>query len=214
MQDQHGLLFLGQRSDGLADKFSCLVLFPSGLGIVRVRCHKGLFTPALVFEPAMEFPPPAEFPVIPIEVPAAVDGDSVNPGGDKAIVPEFSGRLINLEKHFLGDVLAILRVVEQTGTQAKDFILKTIDEHFEGAEVFFCDSPQQFPVVYRLRNLDFGTPLNQMQKAVLFYYRHRGYKKPSPGFFPEFYAVKGLSKFDTRIWIIYDNMFIFQYRIK
>jgi len=194
MQDQHGLLFLGQRSDGLADEFSCLVLFPGGLGIVRVRCPKGLFTPALVFEPAMEFSPPAEFPIITIEVPAAVDGDSVNPGGDETIVPEFSGRSINLEKNFLGDVLAILRVVEQTGTQAKDFILKTIDEHFEGAEVFFCDSPQQFPVVYRLRNLDFGTPLNQMQKAVLFYHRHRGLKILSPRYFSELQVLKRAQK--------------------
>src|SRR4030042_6080536 len=162
----------------------------------------------------MEFSPEAEFPVVAPEFPAAVNGDPINPGGDEAIVTEFSGRSINLEKNVLSDIFGILAVVEQTGTQAKDFVLKTIDEHFEGPEVFFCDSPQQFPVVYRLRNLDFGPPLNQMQKAVLFYYRHRGYKKPSPGFFREFYAVKGLSKFDTRIWIIYDNMFIFQYRIK
>ena len=162
MQDKHGLLFLGQRSDGLADEFLYLVLFPSGLGIVRVRSHKELFTPVLVFEPAMEFSPPAEFPVIPIEVPAAVDGDSVNPGGDEAIMPELSGRSINMEKNVLSHILGILAVVEQTGTKAKDFISKTIDEHFEGVDVFFCDFLQQFPVVYRLRNLDFGTPLNQI----------------------------------------------------
>jgi len=192
-------LFLGQRSDGLVDELSCLVLSPGRFGVVRVGRNKGLFIPALFFEPEMKFSPSAEFPVIAIEIPAAVDGNSVDPGGDKGIVPELSGRLINLEKHFLSDVLAILRVVEQAGTQDKDFILKTIDEHFEGAQVLFRDSPQQFPVVYRLRNLDFGTPLNQVQNALLFYYRHRGFKKPSLGFFAEFRSFKGLSWLDTRI---------------
>ena len=61
-----------------------------------------------------------------------------------------------------GRHLRHLRVIEQTEAEVQDFVLKAIDEYFEGSVVLFCDSPQQFPVVYRLRNLDFDTPLNQI----------------------------------------------------
>ena len=77
-------------------------------------------------------------------------------------MPEFSRRLINLKEYLLGDIFGILRVIEQTEAEVQDFVLKAIDEYFEGSVVLFCDSPQQFPVVYRLRNLDFDTPLNQI----------------------------------------------------
>jgi hypothetical protein len=162
MQDKHGLLFLGQRSNGLPDEFFCLVLVPGGLGIVCLRCRKDRIVPADVLKLPTEPSPPPEFPVIAIEIPAAVEDDPIDPSGNEAIVPEFSRRLINLKEYLLGDIFGILRVIEQTEAEVQDFVLKAIDEYFEGSVVLFCDSPQQFPVVYRLRNLDFGTPLNQI----------------------------------------------------
>lgn len=164
MEDEHRLLLLGQQSDRLPDEFSRLVHCPGGRGVVPVGRHEARPAPVLVFEAAAEFSPPPEFPVIAVKVPAAVDGDPVNPGGDAAIVPEGPGRLIHLKKNVLGDVLDILRVAEQAGAQAEDSALKSIDENLESAEVFGRGPPQQFPVVHRFRSLDFGTPLDQAQK--------------------------------------------------
>jgi len=165
MEDEHGLLLLGQRSDRLPDEFSRLVHCPGGRGVDPVGRHEARPAPTLVFEPAAEFSPPPEFPVIAIEVPAAVDGDPINPGGDAAIVPEGPGRFIHLEKNVLGDVLGILRVAEQAGAKAENSVLKAIDENLEGAKVFGRDSPQQFPIIDRFRNLNRGTPLNQVNQA-------------------------------------------------
>jgi hypothetical protein len=166
MEDEHGLLLLGQRGNCFSDELSRLVHGQGGRGVVSVGRREAPPAPALVFEPAAEFFPLPKFPVIAIEVPTAVDGDPINPGEDAAIVPECSGRFIHLKKNVLGDVLGILGVVEQTRTQSQDFVLKAIDENFKSAEVFRRGSPQQFSVAHRFRNLDFDTPLNQAQKDL------------------------------------------------
>ena len=147
IEDEHGLLFLGQGIDGLPDEPPGLVHRPSGCGIVHVgRYDAG---PALtpVLESPAEFAPSSELPVVAVEVPTAVDGDPIDPGGDAAIPPECSGCFKDLEKNVLGDVLGVLRVTQQAGAQAEDPALKATDKSFERSEVFGRDPPQQFLIV-------------------------------------------------------------------
>jgi hypothetical protein len=84
---------------------------------------------------------PAEPPVVPDEIQAAIDRDPVNPGRDTALVPEFSGRPVNLEENLLSHILGVLAIVKEIEACVQDQSLKTIDEPGESQVVFFGDFP-------------------------------------------------------------------------
>ena len=180
IENEHSLLLLGQRGDRLTDELSRLVHSPGGCGVIPVGRYEDRPAPDFILDPSAQLSPLSEFSIIAIEVPAAVDGDSIYPGGDAAIVPECSGRFVYLKKNVLRDVLGILRVAQQAVAQAEDSVLIAIDEGLESSEVFGRNPPQQFSFIHRFRDLDLGAPLDRVQKATLIFVRHRGYAKLAP----------------------------------
>ena len=115
VEDKHFLLLFRQRGDRLPDERSRLVQCQGGSGVDSVRGLGTRPAPGLVLEVLTEFCYLPEFSVISVEVPAPVDRDPIDPGGDEAIMPECRGRSVDLKEDVLGDILGILRVAEQAG---------------------------------------------------------------------------------------------------